>query len=226
MGAVALARQAMYDARWYGDALTAISDDATLGPIGRDDALAALQPVVSGEMPLWVRCDDELFILRAAKLGQEFDVEVVGIASGDELRRADLVAETGMPLIVPVNFPKPPDVTSPAKADAVDLQTLMAWDLAASNPKYLHDRDIQMAWTTHGLDDVADFLPNVRRAITRGLPKDAALAMLTADAAALCGVDDELGTIEVGKFASFVVADGDLFDAESEAEVSGSLGRR
>jgi N-acetylglucosamine-6-phosphate deacetylase len=219
MGAVALARQTMYDAQWYRDAQAAVAEDATVGTVDQNDALAALQPVVNGKLPLWVRCDDELFVLRASKFGEEFDIDVVAIASGDEYRRAGLVGGTGVPLIVPVDFPKPPDVTSPAKADATDLQTLMAWDLAASNPKYLHELGMMMAWTTHGLDDPQDFLPNVRRAIARGLPKEAALRMLTSQAAAMTGVSDTLGTIEPGKFASFVLADDDLFDPEGEAKI-------
>ncbi|MEM7807644.1 MAG: amidohydrolase family protein, partial [Planctomycetota bacterium] len=226
MGAVALARQTMYDAQWYRDAGRAIADDPTLGPIDAQPALAALQPVIDGDLPLWVVCDDELFVLRADRFADEFEVDAVVVASGDEFRRADLVAESGRAMIVPVNFPKAPDVTSPAKANAVDLQTLMTWDLSPSNPKYLHDRGLDLAFTTHGLDDHDDFLPNVRRAIVRGLPEDAAVEMLTTKAALLCGAADQLGTIEPGKLASLTILSSNLADDEAEVVEVWIEGRR
>ena len=46
MGAVALARQAMYDAKWYGDAHAAFAADSSLPRPEQNDALAALQPVI------------------------------------------------------------------------------------------------------------------------------------------------------------------------------------
>ncbi|MEZ5397989.1 MAG: amidohydrolase family protein [Bryobacterales bacterium] len=42
-----------------------------------------------------------------------------------------------------------------------------------------------------------------------GVPPGEVLRMATLDGARLLGLDDELGTIEVGKRASFVVVDGD-----------------
>ena len=48
-------------------------------------------------------------------------------------------------------------------------------------------------------------------AIRGGLPQDAALKSLTIDAARILGVDDRLGSIEVGKDADLIICDGDLF---------------
>ncbi len=219
MGAVALARQAMYDAQWYRDANDAVEADPTLPAVEHNDALAALVPVADGEMIAWIVCDDERFVLRARQYADEFELDAVAVASGDEYRRADLVAEADLPLVVPVNFPAPPDVTSPAKASATSLRDLMDWDLSPSNVAYLHEREAAVAFTTRGLDDVAEFLPNVRRAIARGLPADAALAMLTTKAADLLDQGDHLGVVEAGKLASFVIADGDLFDPAGEAKI-------
>ena len=219
MGAVALARQALYDAQWYRDALAATAGDPTLSPVEPSAALAALQPLLAGEVPAWIVCGDERDVLRARDYADEFDLTAIAVASGDEYRRIDLVAGTKLPLVVPVDFPLPPDVTSPAKASAASLRDLMDWDLSPSNPAYLHEAGLTLAFTSHGLEDVATFLPNVRRAVARGLPAEAALAMLTTNAADLLGQADQLGTIEPGKLASFVVADGDLFDVEADAKV-------
>ena len=66
--------------------------------------------------------------------------------------------------------------------------------------------------TTDGLEKQGDFLAQLRKAIKRGLSRDDALRALTANPAEVLGIDQQLGSIEAGKIANLVVADGDLFD--------------
>lgn len=47
-------------------------------------------------------------------------------------------------------------------------------------------------------------------AVRGGLSQDAAIRAITIDAARLIGVDDRVGSIEIGKDADFIVCDGDL----------------
>ena len=47
-------------------------------------------------------------------------------------------------------------------------------------------------------------------AVRGGLPEEAAIRGITIDAAKILGVDDRVGSIEVGKDADFVITDGDL----------------
>ena len=47
-------------------------------------------------------------------------------------------------------------------------------------------------------------------AVRGGLPEDAAVRAITLDAAHILGVEDRVGSIEVGKDADFVITDGDL----------------
>ncbi len=220
MGAVSLARQAMYDAQWYAQAQQAVADDPSLARPERNDALAALQPVLDGELPLWIAAGDELYALRADRFGKEFEVDVVVVGSGDEYRRADLVAATGRKLVLPINFPKPPDVTTPERADAATLAALMDWDLSPSNPAMMKDNNVTFAFTTNGLRRPdREFHPNLKKAIKRGLSADDALAALTTEAATLVGAEAMLGTVEAGKMASLVIADGDLFDPKGKAKI-------
>ncbi|HEX8910804.1 MAG TPA: amidohydrolase family protein [Humisphaera sp.] len=213
MGALALVRQALYDARWYAAAHKAWAADPSVPRPERNDALEALAPVVAGKLPLMVDAPDDLYALRADRLGKEFEVAAIVRGSGFEFHRLPLVAEAKRPVVVPVNFPKPPNVTSPEQAMAVPLDDLMDWDIAPENPARLDKAGVKIALTAHGLKDRGQFLTNVRKAVRRGLPKEAALRALTVAPAELLGIDKTHGTIERGKSASFVVADGDLFGA-------------
>jgi imidazolonepropionase-like amidohydrolase len=49
-----------------------------------------------------------------------------------------------------------------------------------------------------------------------GLPKDEAIKAVTLYPAQAMGVQDKLGSIEVGKMANIVVTDGDLLEAKSK----------
>ncbi len=225
MGAVALARQALYDTRWYRDAWQAVRTDPAIPLPETNVTLAALLPLIAGERTLFVRTGNELAVLRADRFAREFGLRLAVIGSGREYRRLDDVAATGRAIICPVNFPPAPNVASVEAAHAVTLESLLHWDHAPENPARLAERQIQLAFTSAGLDSPKNFLSQIRVAVERGLAPEAALRALTIDAAQLLGVDDQLGSLARGKLASFVVADGDLFSAKTKIAQTWVAGR-
>ncbi|MGE3779306.1 MAG: amidohydrolase family protein, partial [Pirellulaceae bacterium] len=216
MGAVALARQAFYDAQWYGQAWGAFAADSRLPRPERNDALAALQPFAGGRQSVVFDAANELYFLRADAFAREFSLQAVIRGSGQEYQRLDAIRATGRPVIVPVNFPRPPVVDSPEAAADVELHELLHWDLAPENPARLSAAGVTMAFTSSGLRDVADFLAGIRTAVERGLARDAALASLTSVPAQLFGAANRLGTLDAGKGAHLFVTDGDLFDKKTK----------
>ena len=74
----------------------------------------------------------------------------------------------------------------------------------------LHDAGIPIALTGGKLLDQA------RLAARFGLPKDAALAAITAAPAKLLGLDSRLGTIAAGRDADLVALSGDPFELTSK----------
>ena len=45
-----------------------------------------------------------------------------------------------------------------------------------------------------------------------GVPKESAVRMITLDAAKILGIDDQLGSLEVGKDATLFISEGDALD--------------
>ena len=86
----------------------------------------------------------------------------------------------------------------------------LKWEEKVANVGMLSKAGVPIAFTTKGNRSQAEFLTNLRRAITAGLPREAALRALTLDAARLLGVDKQMGTVEVGKVAALVVMSGDF----------------
>jgi imidazolonepropionase-like amidohydrolase len=200
MGSIALVRQTLADAAHDGESET---------PGGPDTAFGALRatPAVTfvGR--------DEVDLLRGARVLREFgrmDGSLL-IGSGMEFRRLDTVTALGLPIVVPLAFPAPPEVETVDGAESVDLRQMLTWEHAPTNPARLVRAGVEFALTTDRLEKRSSFLPNLRKAIEHGLSEEEALAALTTTPARLLGLEDQLGTVAIGKLANLCVVDGEPF---------------
>ena len=220
MGVIALLRQALYDAQWYEAAQAYHADEPNMERLAANLSLEAMLPVVNAEQPLFYHADDELDYQRALNIRDEFSLDVVLVGNGYEYRMRELLATSGVGIVIPLDFPDAPQVDTPDRALGVSLEQLQHWELAPSNAAFLEEAGVSFAFTSDGLDNPGnEFWANLRSAVERGLDEDTALAAVTTVPAELVGAAEKLGTIEAGKIANLVVADGNLFAADSDAEV-------
>jgi len=217
MGAIAVLRQSFLDAAWYRDARAAYAR-APLGVERPETNMAwdAIQPVLQGQQPLFMRVDDMLGVLSAAQIGREAKVLPIVVGAGDEYKRAAEIEATGLSLVVPVKFPEAPDVSDPEDALEVATEALRYWQDAPGNAAVLAKRGVRFALTASGLEKAKTFRDAVATAIARGLPADDALAAVTTVPAAMLGVSNRIGTIAAGKVANLTITTGDLFDDGSD----------
>ncbi len=211
MGSIALIRQVMLDAQWHRAAQKASQQHPSEPRPEYVSDLAALGDVIDGVRPVLMESADEHDLLRSAAIAKEFTLKLWVRGSGREYQRLAAVKAARVPVILPVNFPETPSVGSPEDALNVGLAELRYWDEAPENPKRLADAGVEFTLTASLLKDQTKFIPNVKKAVSRGLSADAALAALTTTPAKLLGVDKEVGTLERGKRANFIVTEGDLF---------------
>ncbi len=162
---------------------------------------------------LLVDTEDEMEALRAAKIARESGRAATIVGCGTEFRRLEAIAATGFPLVVPLRFPDPPDVSSVGAADAADLRDLMTWEQAPTNPRRLDAAGVTVAITTAKLAKRDTFHRRLAEAMRSGLAEERALAMLTTNPAKLLGAS-AMGTVETGKIANLVVSEGPLFVRE------------
>ena len=220
MGVLALLRQALYDAQWYDAAQAYYEDEPSLERPAANLSLEALVPVANAEQPLFYHADDELDYQRAFNIRDEFGLEIVLVGNGYEYRMRELLADSGAGLIIPLDFSEAPRVDTPGRALGVSLEQLQHWEFAPSNAAFLDEAGVQFAFSTDGLDNPGnEFWTNLRSAVERGLNENVALAALTTVPAELVDAAERLGTIETGKIANLVISDGNLFAADSEAEI-------
>jgi hypothetical protein len=118
-----------------------------------------------------------------------------------------------VPVIATLNFPRRTAAPDP-DAEPETIRLLQSRVDIPRNPGKLSTAGIRVAFTSGGVT-MTDYLSNVRKAVTDGMNKDAALRSLTMTPAELFGVADRLGSIEQGKIANLTLVRGDLFDASS-----------
>jgi imidazolonepropionase-like amidohydrolase len=152
-----------------------------------------LQPVLFGarDARLWV---DRL-------KADNVDV-ILTLDYGDEPKADKLDAEAEFPKL--------------AIADDVINWRKQLWKDRVGTAAALHAAGVRFAFSTHGLKSPAEMAQAVRRVIEAGLPRDAALAALTTNAAAIAGVGDDLGTIQPGRRANLVVLTGPFDHAQAK----------
>jgi imidazolonepropionase-like amidohydrolase len=214
MGSIAIVRQTLLDANWYRWAHAAYArgegDE-------RPEFNRAIEALAVNEAPIVFETNDELSLLRAARALRELSVQSIHVGSNLEYARIEQIAALDQPIILPVAYPAAPPVTTEDAAADVTLADLRHWERAPYNPSVLDAHGVRFAFTGHGLEgEKADFLGNVRRAVRRGLPPDAALAALTTVPAQLCGIADQAGTLEPGRRADFFIASGDVLTEPAE----------
>ena len=215
MGVVALVRQVLSDAAWHEACKQVWEEHPGLNePPIHSVALDSLGEVISGEEPVFIDATNELRALRGARIVREFDLEGVILGNGMEFRRVDELAETGLPILVPVSYPKQPKAESVRAAEDVSLRTLLNWKHAPENARRVHDAGIDFAFTTHRLESRSAFRKNVAEAVERGLSPDDALDAMTRTPARLLEIDDVVGTLEAGRIGNIVLVEGDLLEPD------------
>lgn len=221
MGAIAVLRQSILDARHYALDLA----DWKKNPRGRprpdfDPSLEALAPAAERNMRVMFEPGSALMVDRAARLARELELDFAIVSCGEEWRRPDLARETDATFIVPLHFPSLPKWPGDEDWEQATLDQLRAWDWAPENPALLRQQGLEIALTTHGLKDKKQFRKHLRLALDRGLSEDDALAALTTVPARLCRVESLLGTVEPGKVANLTVVDGaGYFDPETKVRM-------
>ncbi len=217
MGVISAVRQSFFDAQFQAADFAHFAAHPKDRP--RPDfnaSLDALQPAAHKTMPVVFEPSAMLMVDRATQLSRELALQPIILATGQEWRRPELARASAAPFIVPVDFPEVPKLPEDDDWLAVPFEQLRVWDHAPGNPALLRREGLDIALTTHGLGKKTRFRPNVRLALARGLSEADAIAALTTTPARICGVADQLGTIEPAKLAHLTVVEkGRYFDEEA-----------
>jgi imidazolonepropionase-like amidohydrolase len=164
---------------------------------------AAVKGLYDKTQKLYIHANTVKQLLAALDFVKEFGFDVVIVGGSDSWQIADLLKQNNVSVILnqPHNLPTMED-------DDVDQPYKTAAMLQKAGVLYsINDDDGQ----TRGRN-----LPfNAGTAAAYGLTKEEALQAITLNAAKILGVADKTGSIEVGKDANIVIAEGDILDMKT-----------
>ena len=200
MGSIALLRQTYIDANWYRNNPSKEGVNLTLKAWNENQGLVQI-----------FDAGDKWNVLRADRIGDEFGVQYVIKAGGNEYQRIREMAATKASFILPLNYPTAMDVEDPNDARFVSLADMKHWELAPTNPAAFEKAGIPFCLTTADLRDTKSFTANLRKALENGLSESAALQALTVMPARILGLSDKVGTLDPGKLANFIITSGPVF---------------
>lgn len=204
MGVIALLRQTYLDAQWYKSQ-----------PIHEGTNLSLQAWLDEQSLPQVFEADDKWNDIRADRIGDEFGVQYIIKAGGNEYQRVAEVAATKASFIVPLNFPQAMDLEDPGDARFVSLADMKHWELAPTNPGAFEKAGIPFCLTTADLKDEKQFLANLRKAFDYGLTENKAFEALTKTPATLLGIYDKVGSLDAGKLANFLITTGPVFNEKT-----------
>ncbi|MFL2609306.1 MAG: amidohydrolase family protein [Flavobacteriaceae bacterium] len=214
MGSMALIRQFFHDLEWYSKGQAKNKDYAIE---------AAIKNIT---MPKIWNSGSNLNFLRALKISKELDIPFAVVGSGLEYMDLNAIRQYKNKLIIPVNFPAAYDVSDPGLTKKISLGSLREWNQAPSNLYMLEKNDIQFSVTSSGLKKKSELLPNLRKAIRRGLSTKLALDALTVNPASILKVKGVTGELTKGSYANFLVTSKPIFDDKSEIYENWVLGEK
>jgi imidazolonepropionase-like amidohydrolase len=216
MGLITQLRQTLLDAQNYEAGREAAakktdkSGDKAEKPTARDLKLEALLPYLHGERPVVVGVYEAYDVESIMKVAQEFHLKVIlnHVTRTQEI--LDEIASYKVPVIVGPIYELP--------------RANERYDAVYTLPAELQKRGVKVAISSGeaggpgGAHSVRNLPYAAGFAAAYGLPYDEALKAITLNVAEMFGFGDKLGSLDVGKTANIVLANGDPLDVRTDVK--------
>ena len=213
MGLAAQLRQAFLDAQDYqakwaeydrkkADALRDKKSEPA--PPKHDLKLEALVPYLEGKKTIVLAAEGPSDLETAVGLANEFKLKFVLNHVSHSQPVLDYVASLKVPVIVGPIYEAP-------KEDE-------RYDTVFKLPAELYKRGVKIAFASYSAHNVRNLPDQAGYATAFGLPYDEALKAITINPAEIWGVADKLGSLDPGKTANVVVANGDPLDVKTDVK--------
>ncbi|HEY6305596.1 MAG TPA: amidohydrolase family protein [Candidatus Angelobacter sp.] len=210
MGMAAQLRQAFIDAQDYEAKLAAYEKKKAADPEKagaapkRDLKLEALLPYLHGQKPMVLAAEEPNDVQTVLDMAKEYHLKVILSHLAHSSEVLDKVAASGFPVIVGPIYEQPKEWER--------------YDAVYRLPAEMAKRGIKIAFATYDAHRVRDLPYAAGYAVAFGLPPGEALKALTLNPAQMFGLDKDLGSLDAGKMANVVVANGDPLDVKTDVK--------
>ncbi len=170
-----------------------------------DLKLEAMLPVIRGEEPLLITAQRERAIRDALRFAEKQKIKAVLCDPKEAYKVLDEIKKQDVPVVLG------PTLSLPVTEDD-------SYDQPFTTPGQLYRAGIKFAFASLSNQFSRDLPYQAAAAVPFGLPKEEALKAITVNAAQIWGVANQMGTIEEGKSADFMVTDGDPLEIKTHVK--------
>ena len=172
-----------------------------------------MKPVLEGKIPLMIHADETRQIKAAVEWAEERKYRMILSGGQDAWKLADWLGEREIPVVYLHMFTAPRYRNSPHD-EQFRVSSREFWPRPVNCPPSF-DR---LSPRRMDRGQPANLPYHAAHAVAHGLSREKALASITIEPAKLAGVSKRLGTLEVGKEATFIATTGDLLDLRSSVK--------
>jgi len=197
----------------YAKAWDAYNKDKSLPRPSTDIRLEGMTPYIRGERPIFFTAERERDIRGVVKFATEMKVKAIIVGGQEAWKAADDLKKNNIAVIYTNIYNLPVRDDDP-------------YDYLYEAPSKMQQAGVKFAISSGNDGSEARDLPyHAGLAGAYGLPKDEALKSVTLYPAQILGIDNDYGSIDVGKVANLVVADGDLLEPRTNVKYLFITGR-
>lgn len=181
-----------------------------------DLKLQALVPVVRKEVPILAAADSLPQIESAVAFAAQEGVRLIILGGYSAADCAELLVRHQIPVVI-------------TAVHRVPLGRSEAYDASYTLPARLHEAGVKFCISGSGRSETWNSrnLPyHAATAVAFGLDADVAIRAMTLSPAEIFGVADRVGSLDVGKDATFFIADGNPLEIPTQIETAFIQGRR
>jgi len=161
--------------------------------------------VIKGEQALLITAERERAIRDALQFGDKQKIKIILCNPKEAYKVLDLIKSHNVPVVLG------PTLSLPLTEDD-------AYDQPFTTPGQLYKAGVKFAFASFSNQFSRDLPYEAAAAVPFGLPKEEAMKAVTVNAAQIWGVGSQIGTIEEGKFADFMVTDGDPLEIQTHVK--------
>ncbi len=173
-----------------------------------DLGLEAMIPYVKGERLVLINCRSASAVRTSVEFIKKYKLKGAICGASESWKEAKLLKDNHIPVII---FPAGKSTLSANTTD----QSWDPYDTPYAAAGWLERAGVKFCFASGAGDAVMNLPVRVGQSCAYGLTQEGAIKALTQSAAEIFGVQDKLGTLEVGKMANLVVTDGDPFELTS-----------
>ncbi|MHA1214262.1 MAG: amidohydrolase [Candidatus Hodarchaeales archaeon] len=173
-------------------------------PPKRDLKMEIMVKVLRKEIPLHAHCHRSDDIATIIRIAEEFDVDLVIIHGTDSAVIADYIAKKDIPVVYG------PTILWVSKQETINR--------SFKTPVILNKAGVKVALQTDSLTPMLYFHLLPMFVIKEGMSREDALKCVTSNPAEILGIEDRVGSLEVGKDADIVIWSDDPLKFYSQVE--------